>query len=91
MDMSIQLKSESGAICTNREFIAAIREGREPNSSVAQVLDCYRVLGELKQKTGPRLTRKMAPASSGPFLSWLIGQEAALDHSHSIVPGGFDV
>ncbi|MCW2390757.1 2-hydroxy-4-carboxymuconate semialdehyde hemiacetal dehydrogenase [Sphingobium sp. B1D7B] len=102
MDMSIQLKSESGAICTlslsfnndgplgtffryicdngtwiaryddlvtgkeepvdlsgvavssngielqDREFIAAIRDGREPNSSVAQVLDCYRVLGELE-------------------------------------------
>jgi 2-hydroxy-4-carboxymuconate semialdehyde hemiacetal dehydrogenase len=101
MDMSIQLKSESGAICTlslsfnndgplgtyfryigdtatylaryddlftgkeeqidlagvavstngielqDREFIAAIREGREPNSSVANVLDCYRVIGEL--------------------------------------------
>jgi 2-hydroxy-4-carboxymuconate semialdehyde hemiacetal dehydrogenase len=104
MDMSIQLKSETGAICTlslsfnndgplgtffryigdtatyiaryddlvngkeepidvskvdvsmngielqDREFIAAIREGREPNSSVAQVLDCYRVLGELEQQ-----------------------------------------
>jgi len=102
MDMSIQLKADSGAICTlslsfnndgplgtffryigdtgtfiarydylftgkeepidvskvafsmngielqDREFIAAIREGREPNSSVAQVLDCYRVLGELE-------------------------------------------
>ena len=101
MDMSIQLKAESGAICTlslsfnndgplgtffryigdtgtylaryddlftgkeeqidltgvavsnngielqDREFVAAIREGREPNSSVAQVLDCYRVIGEL--------------------------------------------
>jgi 2-hydroxy-4-carboxymuconate semialdehyde hemiacetal dehydrogenase len=104
MDMSIQLKSESGAICTlslsfnndgplgtffryigdnatyiaryddlftgkeepidvskvavsmngielqDREFIAAIREGREPNSSVAQVLDCYRVLGDLEKQ-----------------------------------------
>lgn len=104
MDMSIQLKAESGAICTlslsfnndgplgtffryigdsatylaryddlftgkdeqidvssvdvsmngielqDREFIAAIRECREPNSSVAQVLDCYRVLGELEQQ-----------------------------------------
>jgi 2-hydroxy-4-carboxymuconate semialdehyde hemiacetal dehydrogenase len=103
MDMSIQLKSESGAICTlslsfnndgplgtffryigdtatyiaryddlvtgkeepvdltgvavsnngielqDREFVAAIREGREPNSSVQQVLDCYRVIGELAQ------------------------------------------
>jgi 2-hydroxy-4-carboxymuconate semialdehyde hemiacetal dehydrogenase len=101
MDMSIQLKSENGAICTlslsfnndgplgtffryigdtatyiaryddlvtgkeepvdlsgvavssngielqDREFVSAIREGREPNSSVAQVLDCYRVIGEL--------------------------------------------
>ncbi|QJR03797.1 Gfo/Idh/MocA family oxidoreductase [Sphingobium yanoikuyae] len=102
MDMSIQLKSETGAICTlslsfnndgplgtffryigdtdtyiaryddlvngkeepidlagvaisnngielqDREFISAIREGREPNSSVAKVFDCYRVLGELE-------------------------------------------
>ena len=101
MDMSIQLKAETGAICTlslsfnndgplgtifryigdtdtyiaryddlvngkeepidvskvdvsmngielqDREFVAAIVEGREPNSSVAQVLDCYRVIGEL--------------------------------------------
>jgi len=103
MDMSIQLKSESGAICTlslsfnndgplgtffryigdnatyiaryddlvngkeeaidvskvdvsmngielqDREFVAAIKEGREPNSSAAQVLDCYRVIGELAE------------------------------------------
>jgi len=102
MDMSIQLKSETGAICTlslsfnndgplgtffryigdtdtyiaryddlvngkeeaidvsqvavsmngielqDREFISAIREGREPNSSVAKVFDYYRVLGELE-------------------------------------------
>ncbi len=101
MDMSIQLKSETGAICTlslsfnndgplgtffryigdtgtyiaryddlvngkeeaidlagvavsnngielqDREFVAAIREGREPNSSVQSVVDCYRVIGEL--------------------------------------------
>ena len=104
MDMSIQLLSESGAICTlslsfnndwplgtyfryigdtgtylaryddlftgkeeqidvskvdvsmngielqDREFISAIREGREPNSSVGKVLDCYRVLGELEKQ-----------------------------------------
>ncbi|MGK0722624.1 Gfo/Idh/MocA family oxidoreductase [Leucobacter sp. W1478] len=104
MDMSIQLKSETGAICTlslsfnnegpfgtffryigdtatyvaryddlydgneqqidvtnvavsmngielqDREFVAAIREGREPNSSVRQVLDCYRVLGMLEEQ-----------------------------------------
>ncbi|WP_228372661.1 Gfo/Idh/MocA family oxidoreductase [Demequina maris] len=104
MDMSIQLKSESGAICTlslsfnndgpfgtffryigdtgtyiaryddlvdgreepidvsqvavsmngielqDREFVAAIREGREPNSSLRQVIDCYRVLGQLEEQ-----------------------------------------
>ena len=106
MDMSIQLKSERGAICTlslsfnndgplgtffryigdtgtyiaryddlvngkeepidvskvavsmngielqDREFVSAIREGREPNSSVAKVFDCYRVLGELERQLG---------------------------------------
>ena len=106
MDMSIQLKSESGAICTlslsfnndgplgtffryigdtgtyiaryddlvngkeepidvskvdvsmngielqDREFVSAIREGREPNSSVAKVFDCYRVLGDLESQLG---------------------------------------
>jgi 2-hydroxy-4-carboxymuconate semialdehyde hemiacetal dehydrogenase len=104
MDMSIQLKTESGAICTlslsfnndgplgtffryigdtatyiaryddlfngkeekidvskvdvsmngielqDREFIAAIREGREPNSSVAKVLPCYEVLDQLERQ-----------------------------------------
>ncbi|WP_288412464.1 Gfo/Idh/MocA family oxidoreductase [uncultured Sphingomonas sp.] len=104
MDMSIQLKAESGAICTlslsfnndgplgtffryigdtgtyiaryddlvtgkeepidlsgvavssngielqDREFIAAIREGREPNASVAQVMPCYRVLDALDRQ-----------------------------------------
>ena len=104
MDMSIQLKSSSGAICTlslsfnndgplgsffryigdtgtyvaryddlfdgrdeqidvskvdvsmngielqDREFIAAIREGREPNASVAQVMPCYRVLDALEKQ-----------------------------------------
>ena len=104
MDMSIQLKTESGAICTlslsfnndgplgtffryicdngtyiaryddlvngkeepidvsnvavsmngielqDREFFAAIREGRQPNSSVESVIECYRVLGELEKQ-----------------------------------------
>ena len=104
MDMSIQLKSASGAICTlslsfnndgpigtvfryigdsasylaryddlfsgkdekidvsgvavsmngielqDREFFAAIAEGREPNASVAKVLPCYRVLHGLEQQ-----------------------------------------
>ena len=104
MDMSIQLKTESGAICTlslsfnndgplgtyfryigdtatylaryddlfngkdekidvshvdvsmngielqDREFFAAIKEGREPNASVARVLACYQVLHDLEQQ-----------------------------------------
>ena len=104
MDMSIQLKAESGAICTlslsfnndgplgtffryicdngtwiaryddlvtgkeepidlsgvaissngielqDREFVAAIREGREPNASVSQVMPCYRVLDALERQ-----------------------------------------
>jgi 2-hydroxy-4-carboxymuconate semialdehyde hemiacetal dehydrogenase len=106
MDMSIQLKAESGAICTlslsfnndgplgtffryicdngtwiaryddlvtgkeepvdvsevavsvngielqDREFIAAIREGREPNAAVAQVMPCYRTLDALERQLG---------------------------------------
>lgn len=106
MDMSVQLKSETGAICTlslsfnndgpfgtffryigdtgtyiaryddlvdgreqpvdvshvdvslngielqDREFLAAIREGREPNSSLRQVMDCYRVLASLEEQLG---------------------------------------
>jgi len=106
MDMSIQLKTASGAICTlslsfnndgplgtffryigdtgtyiaryddlvngkdekidvskvdvsmngielqDREFFAAIREGREPNASVAQVLPCYEVLHDLGRQLG---------------------------------------
>ena len=34
----------------DREFVAAIREGREPNSSVAQVLACYRTLAALEEQ-----------------------------------------
>jgi 2-hydroxy-4-carboxymuconate semialdehyde hemiacetal dehydrogenase len=40
--------STNGIELQDREFIAAIREGREPNSSVAGVLACYRVLGDLQ-------------------------------------------
>jgi 2-hydroxy-4-carboxymuconate semialdehyde hemiacetal dehydrogenase len=39
--------SSNGIELQDREFVAAIREGREPNSSVRDVLPCYRVLGEL--------------------------------------------
>ncbi len=40
--------STNGIELQDREFVAAIREQREPNSSVSSVLDCYRVLGELE-------------------------------------------
>ena len=42
--------SMNGIELQDREFFAAIREGREPNSSVGQVLACYRTLHELEQK-----------------------------------------
>ena len=42
--------SMNGIELQDREFFAAIREGREPNSSVAQVLACYEVLDQLDQK-----------------------------------------
>jgi 2-hydroxy-4-carboxymuconate semialdehyde hemiacetal dehydrogenase len=40
----------NGIELQDREFFAAIREGREPNASVASVLPCYRVLHELEQQ-----------------------------------------
>lgn len=50
IDVSQVAVSMNGIELQDREFIAAIREGREPNSSVGKVLDCYRVLGELEQQ-----------------------------------------
>ncbi|MCP5397438.1 MAG: Gfo/Idh/MocA family oxidoreductase [Sphingomonadaceae bacterium] len=47
IDLSVVAISSNGIELQDREFIAAIRDGREPNSSVGQVLDCYRVIGEL--------------------------------------------
>jgi 2-hydroxy-4-carboxymuconate semialdehyde hemiacetal dehydrogenase len=37
----------NGIELQDREFVAAIREGREPVSSVGGVIECYRVIGEL--------------------------------------------
>ena len=48
IDVSQVDVSMNGIELQDREFFAAIREGREPNSSVHQVLDCYRVLHELE-------------------------------------------
>jgi 2-hydroxy-4-carboxymuconate semialdehyde hemiacetal dehydrogenase len=48
VDVSAVDVSTNGIELQDREFTAAIREGREPNSSVRDVLPCYRVLGELE-------------------------------------------
>ena len=50
IDVSEVDVSMNGIELQDREFVAAINEGREPNSSVAQVFDCYRVLYELEQQ-----------------------------------------
>ena len=42
--------SMNGIELQDREFFAAINEGREPNSSVSQVLECYRVLDEVERQ-----------------------------------------
>ncbi|MBS0477384.1 MAG: Gfo/Idh/MocA family oxidoreductase [Proteobacteria bacterium] len=52
IDVSKVDVSMNGIELQDREFFAAIREGREPNSSVHQVLDCYRVLHDLEQQLG---------------------------------------
>jgi len=48
VDVSAVDVSVNGIELQDREFVAAIREGREPNSSVGDVLPCYRLLGELE-------------------------------------------
>jgi 2-hydroxy-4-carboxymuconate semialdehyde hemiacetal dehydrogenase len=50
IDVSQVAVSMNGIELQDREFIAAIREGREPNASVAQVLPCYQVLHQLEQQ-----------------------------------------
>ncbi|MDP4075825.1 Gfo/Idh/MocA family oxidoreductase [Acidovorax sp. A1169] len=50
IDVSHVDVSMNGIELQDREFFAAIREGREPNSSVASVLACYQVLHDLEQQ-----------------------------------------
>jgi 2-hydroxy-4-carboxymuconate semialdehyde hemiacetal dehydrogenase len=50
IDVSTVDVSMNGIELQDREFFAAIRAGREPNASVAQVLPCYEVLGRLEQQ-----------------------------------------
>jgi 2-hydroxy-4-carboxymuconate semialdehyde hemiacetal dehydrogenase len=52
IDVSKVAVSMNGIELQDREFFAAIREGREPNASVAQVLPCYRTLHQLELQLG---------------------------------------
>lgn len=50
VDVSKVDVSMNGIELQDREFFAAIAAGREPNSSVAQVLPCYQVLHDLEMQ-----------------------------------------
>ena len=50
IDVSNVDVSTNGIELQDREFFAAIREGRQPNSSIAQVLPCYEVLDQLERQ-----------------------------------------
>ena len=50
IDVSHVDVSMNGIELQDREFIAAIREDREPNSSVRQVMSCYEWLHKLEQQ-----------------------------------------
>ena len=50
IDVSHVDVSMDGIELQDREFVAAIREGREPNASIAQVMPCYRTLAALEEQ-----------------------------------------
>ncbi len=50
IDVSKVDVSMNGIELQDREFFSAIRDGREPNASVAQVLPCYQVLHDLERQ-----------------------------------------
>jgi 2-hydroxy-4-carboxymuconate semialdehyde hemiacetal dehydrogenase len=50
IDVSQVDVSTNGIELQDREFFAAIREGRQPNATVAQVLPCYEVLHDLERQ-----------------------------------------
>ena len=50
LDVSQVAVSMNGIELQDREYFAAIREGRQPNSSVASVLPCYQVLHQLERQ-----------------------------------------
>jgi 2-hydroxy-4-carboxymuconate semialdehyde hemiacetal dehydrogenase len=54
IDVSRVDVSMDGIELEDREFIAAIREKREPNASLAQLLPCMHVLGRLEKIVDPQ-------------------------------------
>jgi len=64
IDVSNVDVSTNGIEIQDREFFSAIADGREPNSSVAQVLPCYRVLHQLEQQLQDQPTQ-IARGSNG--------------------------
>jgi 2-hydroxy-4-carboxymuconate semialdehyde hemiacetal dehydrogenase len=54
IDVSKVDVSMDGVELEDREFIAAIKEKREPNASLRQVLPCMHVLGKLEQIIDPQ-------------------------------------
>jgi 2-hydroxy-4-carboxymuconate semialdehyde hemiacetal dehydrogenase len=55
IDVSAVDVSMNGIELQDREFFAAIRENREPNSSVSSVLGCYRTLDRLEQQLNSQI------------------------------------
>jgi 2-hydroxy-4-carboxymuconate semialdehyde hemiacetal dehydrogenase len=56
IDVSQVDVSMNGIELQDREFIASIREGREPRASVAKVLPTYRVMHQLEQQLNTQPT-----------------------------------
>jgi len=54
IDLSKVDVSMDGIELEDREFLAAIREKRQPNSALAQVLPCMQVLGKLENIIDPK-------------------------------------
>ncbi len=50
IDVSTVAVSMNGIELQDREFFAAIREGREPDAGVSRVLPCYRTLARLERQ-----------------------------------------
>jgi 2-hydroxy-4-carboxymuconate semialdehyde hemiacetal dehydrogenase len=54
IDLSKVDVSMDGIELEDREFIAAIKQKREPNPSLAQVLPCMRILDRLEKIIDPQ-------------------------------------